>query len=548
MLPPQELEYSLRIPDREPRLDFGTGILAEGEAVTFSVKVVEDDRETTVLEHTLESADRWNDARLDLARWAGQEVRLRLSTDGSPENVAFWSNLVVSGRPVQPFNVVILLEDALRADHLSTNGYDRPTAPFKDRFMGEEGVVFLRATSQATKTRPSVPSLMTSLLPTTTGVWDFADVLPEGFLTLAEVMRQQGFVTASFVQNGNAGLFAGLHQGFDALFDAETTGASTEDILGDRLVSWIERNRDRNFFLYIHVMDPHGVYEPPAPFDRWYREMSAGATPQDFDAHLDPEWEEGPTVEGRRHLYDGEIRHNDAVIEEFLGTIEQLGLKESMFLVLTSDHGEHLGERELWEHDPPGFLQVTGVPLMFVYPKRFRGGQRIDENVQLIDVMPTVLELARVDASGLLMQGDSLVDLVEGREISKWRNRVTLSEEPVLMDKAKPSRNRGLRVFGSMFYRDWHFIASRRFWPQRGYWPESLRMKVFNIANDREEARELWSAYLDLYLRFKFTQALNGVQGNSMGAGKKWSDGGNAPEYKFDPDDLERLKALGYVE
>ena len=547
MLPNQELEYALRVPKSEPRLDFGIGVLLDGEPVTFEVVVRDGPTKIPIFKTTVHDTGRWQEARLDLGTWAGREVALRISVRGSRSNVAFWSNPSVSLRPAKPFRVVILLEDTLRSDYLSTYGYDQSTAPFKDRLMRDQGIVFLNAVSQATKTRPSVPSMMTSLLPSATGVWDFADMLGEQYVTLAEIMRQQGFSTASFVQNGNAGPLAGAHQGFGMLLDSESIGTTPEEILGDRLRSWIAKHRDRNFFLYVHVIDPHGIYEAPPPFDRWYRDTAPGESPQPLHPHLDPGWMEHATTEGRRNLYAGEIRHNDSVIEGFVAFLQELDLFDDTFLIFTSDHGEHLGERNQWEHDPPGFLQVTGVPLMFVYPNRFLGNQRITENVQVMDIMPTVLELAQVHTEDILMQGDSLVDLVEGRRMPEWRNRVTLSEEPSAMDKTRSSRNTGVRVFGSMFYRDWHFIASRRFWPRRGYWPESFRLKAFDVADDRQEERSLWSFVPDLYMRYKYTQLLNHVQANGIEAWSRWTNGGDQ-EYRFDPDVLDQLEALGYVQ
>jgi hypothetical protein len=172
----------------------------------------------------------------------------------------------------------------------SFHGFPLPTSPFKDQMMEKHGIVFLNAVSQATKTRPSVPSLMTSLLPTATGVWDFADMLRDEYLTLAEILRSQGFSTASFIQNNNAGPQAGLHQGFSILLDNRSVSVKTEEVFGKRLESWLERNRDRNFFLYVHVMDPHGIYDPPPPFDQWYREIASVGTPVPFDRILDPEW------------------------------------------------------------------------------------------------------------------------------------------------------------------------------------------------------------------------------------------------------------------
>jgi arylsulfatase A-like enzyme len=118
--------------------------------------------------------------------------------------------------------------------------------------------------------------------------------------------------------------------------------------------------------------------------------------------------------------------------------LEELGLTEDTLLVLLSDHGEYMGENGLWEHHPPGLMPVIHVPLMMTYPRRFEEAKRIDEVVQLIDVMPTVLELAGIDRQQLLLAGDSLIDLIEGRDAERWRTRVAISEEPIAMDKQRP--------------------------------------------------------------------------------------------------------------
>jgi arylsulfatase A-like enzyme len=547
MLPRQTLEFGAHIPDTDPRLTFGTAIIGKDSRIHFKVQLVSGATTTELHSQVIEAPGAWHDVSYDLRPWAGRDVAVRLSVEGEVGSVGLWSSPSIYGRPARPFRVVILLEDAERADHLSAYGYDKPTSPFKEELLRDHGALFLRARSQDNKTRPSVPSMMTSLLPSVTGVWGFADMLRPEFLTLAEVMRQQGFATASFVQNNNAGAAAGLHQGFDVAADQSGRVRADDLLESGSLWNWLLDHKDRNFFLYLHITDPHGPYDPPAPFDAPYRALVSKDKPRTRQDVLDPPWVSSPTREGRIALYDGEIRHNDEVLRRFFARLKNEGLFDDTLFVFVADHGEHFGEHGVWEHGPPGHVQVTGVPMILVHPQRIPKPLRITESVQLLDVMPTILEFAGVDASALAMQGDSLVSLLDGRDPEFWRNRVIASEEVYVRDKVRDWRNHGLWVSGSLFYRDWHFIASRKFWPQHGYWPESLRLKVFNLTDDPQEHRAVTRFLPDAYLRYRYTLGLNRLQSISEEAGRMFRNT-EEQNYEFDPEALEHLKALGYVE
>ena len=375
---PCDLRFEIAVPGGEPRLDFGMGILERDAPLQFSVLVEHGGRSTEVFARRIGAAERWHDARVGLAAWAGERIGLVLRVAGPGENVAFWASPRVTTSPKQRLYVLMILEDALRAGHLSLYGHERETSPFKER-LASSGVLFEHAFSQATRTRPSCPSFMTSLYPTATGVWSFRDRLDDRYLTLAEVLRGQGFETASFIQNANAGPAAGLHQGFDHVWNTHTMGTQPQQIYGDHVLRWIARHRDRNLFVYLHALDPHGVYDPPAPYDAWYREGDLGTEVRPLYDKIDPDWETRPTLEGRRRLYDGEIRHNDARLESFIGALDRLGILEDSLLVFMSDHGEHLGEHALWIHKPPGFVQVLHVPLLMVHPRLLPRGVRISE-------------------------------------------------------------------------------------------------------------------------------------------------------------------------
>jgi arylsulfatase A-like enzyme len=310
-------------------------------------------------------------------------------------------------------------------------------------------------------------------------------------------------------------------------------------MFGEHLSAWLERYHDRNFFLYLHVRDPHGEYDPPEPFDRWYLEEGPGTTPVEFESDLDAEWLDPPTAESRKLLYDGEIRHNDSLLPGFLEMLAQFDLRRDTLLVLTADHGEFFGEHGLWEHRPPGYRQVIHVPLQLLYPPRFDSARRIPQSVQLIDVMPTILELAEVDTGALVMHGESLVDLAEGRRNDYWNERVVMSEEPMAMKKGEPY------VCGSLFFRNWHFISSKKIGNSRI--PTPLRTRVYDFRNAPEETRASYRFMPDVITTWQYWRVVKELQENNVAAWKSWT-GGEADTLTVDPDVREHLEALGYIQ
>jgi hypothetical protein len=544
MIAPQAVEYTLRVPEGKPTLDFGTAVLVDKEPVTFNISILSDGRAATVVySNTISDTDAWHDKTLDLSSWSGKDVRLVLRVTGTANTIALWSNPILASEPRHPFNVIMILEDALRPDHLSLNGYHRQTSPVKDQLFRRWGVVFDNAVSQSCKTRSSIPSLMTSLLPTVTGVWHYYEQLQEDYLTLAEIMRSQGFFTASFIQNSNAGSAAGIHQGFSQFFDGETLGHDTEGIFGDHLSTWLNRNKDRNFFLYLHVVDPHGPYDPPPPFDGWYRDNASRGKPVKR-TYLDPEKVRQPTLEGRRLLYDGEISHNDALLAKLLANLDALGINQNTLLVFVSDHGEHLGEHDLWDHREPGYIQTINVPVSLVYPAKFQHSVRIPQRVQLLDVMPTILDIAQVDTQGMLLQGDSLMDLIAGRRTSYWNDRIIVSEEP---DEMSGISKEPL-LCGSLFFHQWHLLSSKSLFTGSPYLPPYLRLMAFDTIKDPSESSSILSFIPDLYLKYRFANTFEELQSNNIEAWKNWTRNTQSRIHKVDPQTQRNLKALGYVQ
>lgn len=548
------LEFEIETPNTPLTLDFGASVLLGDRPITFRIYAGDGRTTETLYEQTVTSPEHWTQTSLDVSQWRGRKVRFVFEAEGPVENVAFWSNPILRAPPQKPLNVIFIIEDSLRADHLSTYGYSRPTSPVKDAFA-REGVAFEYAFSQATKTRPSCPTIMTSLYPTATGVWRSRAVLSPSYLTLAEIMRHQGFATTAFLQNPNAGGDAGLNQGFGTSLShwgPNMGKPRTEKFYTDQVFPWLDSVGDRNFFLYLHIIDPHVAYDPPEQFRHWFEETKnlKNQTPVRRTHLYDPPGLAEPTLEGRNALYDGEIAANDFWFGKFLDRLKEKGLYENTLIVFTSDHGEYLGEKLMWEHHPPGYIHALHVPLIAVYPPLFPKAKRIGTPVQLIDIMPTILEIAGVDNDLLLEHGDSLVSLIAGDRPELWDFRLALSEEVVLRNIDDPSE------WGSIFHRGWHHIDSdylggmlnqlivqRR---KKARWPFAyLKSQFLNYRNDPAEKNYWGLLHIDPFLKRSLNRFMHELQDNNLAVQESIRKGKEAPA-PVDLEAIEALEDLGY--
>jgi arylsulfatase len=545
------LSYVLTIPEGRPLLSFGMGVLDGNEPVAFNIAIRDDTGTKTIYAKQISSDDAWHDAEIDLAAHAGARAELLFSVQGEINQIAFWSNPVLYTLPKERFNVIFVLEDALRADRMSIYDDARKTTPVKDEFA-QKGVVFLNAFSQATHTRASCASFMTSLYPSATGVWNASEVLDERYLTLPEIMRHQGFATASFIQNVNAGPHVGLHQGFGTLFDLETLAGRADALYrNDDLYQWLEKLAGRNFFLYIHILDPHGPYDPPEAVMGGYRKgETIGRMRVEKNAQLDPDWLDNPTFESRNFLYDLEIKYNDSCFKDFLSHLKKMDLLKNTLIVFLSDHGEHMGEHLIWDHVAPGYRQVLHVPLIMVYPGILPSGLKLRQTVQLVDIMPTVLSLAGVPKKNLLMSGDSLIPLIQGKNLNFWNNRVSISEEIKFMQKGDP------RAFGSLFYRNRHILTSAKLndtfshrvkgFSSNLYGTFFMDTRVFDLEEDRNEFYDAVNFILDPLFNYRIQRFLKNFKRENLLVWKTIS-GELEHTIRYDPKTLEQLRSLGYV-
>lgn len=540
------LAFDVDVPTERPVLESGLAVLTRDGAMEFEVAVVDGGTTSVLLKRLVTRSDAWLDQGLDLAPWAGQRVRVRLAVRGTHDAIALWSSPLV--RPRLPDDrtepVIVVLEDALRPDRLSL--YGGPVASPAHERIAAGGVVFERAFAQATQTRSSVPSMMTSLLPSATGTWDFSDALSDRYVTLAEVLRACGFATASFLQNGNAGAYAGLAQGFDVVFSEEGFGPRAADLVGpgSKVDDWIARQRGRPYFAYVHVLDPHGPFDPAARPDL---PVADGAAEVARDRAIDAAWLEHPTAEARRILYDAEIAANDAAIGGFLDRLAARGDLARATIAVVADHGEFLGEHGgMWRHHPPGHVEVARVPFVLRAPAAGSEVRRVREPVALLDLAPTLWELAGIDASKLVVHGRSLVAALGGRPVP---DRAVLADEMLVERGERRALGCGSFATADALWllsctRDEDFVPGRMLLARSG---GLAPLRRFGLGSERFGV-ELPADGVGHSLSERIVRsALLAAQRDALAAWRKITDAA-AARITSAPETSERLRALGYLE
>lgn len=348
-------------------------------------------------------------------------------------------------------NLLLITVDTLRADHLSSYGYRLPTSPNLDRFA-EDGVRFADATVPWPKTWPAVASMLTGKYPVTTGVRLYPRrPLPQDHDTLAELLGRSGYETAAVVANVNASSKFGFDQGFDTFVesweeglqqatgrtDFESDPGEVKQFTGARVVTnqaltlLEDLAGEQPFFLWLHYIDPHGPYRPPAEYaSLWEGEYPVSEVP--FEAiplYQRQRDEQGNPITDISHYianYDREIRFFDDQLERLLAEVARRDLRQDTLIVLTSDHGESLDDDQyLLEHGAAPYQPTAGVPLVFVFPGRVPKGRVVDVPVGLIDLLPTLFDVLGLEVPASA-QGESLV--------ATWSEERTPPAEYVFME------------------------------------------------------------------------------------------------------------------
>ncbi len=348
--------------------------------------------------------------------------------------------------PQQLPNILIITVDTLRADYLGVYGDASAKTPNIDE-LARSATLFERAAAPMPLTRPSHFSLLTARYPREHGVVNNAMALPDEATTVTELFRDLGYATAAFLSVGLLDETSGANQGFST-YDAAAGKYQrhAEDTVAKAL-SWLQEvGEDKPFFLWVHLFDPHIPYAPPEQFRppevvaaeevTWPRlNRIAGENNSDIPAEI---------LEEAKQLYRGEIAYTDYWIGKLIDGVEQRAEPEDTVVVFAADHGECFENGEYFEHSDCLFEPAIRIPLLVRYPPMFAAGTRVDAQVSIIDIAPTLLRVAGADIpqdfSGRPLQ-----------DSGDFGDRYVLIQHPFYQGKlveVRPRRRRNIRSVG----------------------------------------------------------------------------------------------------
>lgn len=426
-----DLARRLRVPERG-KLRFGVGVLgAVGPVARFSAHVRAPGRpEEELWFERVEGGGeaRWRDVELDLGAWAAQEVEvlLRAHTDRDElvPPLSLWAHPEVRSEQATTAerpNIVLIVVDTLRADRLSLYGYERRTTPNLDAWATRRGTVFRNVIAPSGWTLPSHFSLFTGLDAIRHPAnFDTFAARTEQFELLAERLRAAGYFCQAITGGGFVHPLYGFAQGFDSYVTWPAARDRDEELSTHiaRAIGWLEARRSEPFFLFFHTFEVHTPNRARQPFFSAFSALpagfeavseGAGATPAEgFVGHstwrlaspgggaslpLPAELGELPS-----DLYDSAVAFTDLHLNDLLRALERGGLGERTAVVVTSDHGEALGEDGRASH---GHLYESNlrVPLIVSLPLPASRPQEIEAQARLIDLFPTLLDLAGLEGA-----------------------------------------------------------------------------------------------------------------------------------------------------
>jgi arylsulfatase A-like enzyme/Tfp pilus assembly protein PilF len=438
-------------------------------------------------------------------------------------SLMIWLTASALSAPVPPAptspNVILITVDTTRADRMGFLGSKLGLTPNLDT-LARDSSIFTHAYSQAPLTAPSHASILTGTYPQFHLVNDFQVPLAPELPYAPEILRSRGYHTAAFVAamvlDPQAGFARGFERGFDT-YDAgfhqmrpEEDRYHSSERRGAEVVAhalaWLDQHPQGPFFIWVHLYDAHDPYDPPEPYKTKYASA----------------------------LYDGEIAYADSAVGTFLTQLRERGLYKGAVIALMADHGEALGDHGEDTHGIFLYDETIHVPLVIKLPNadspdNHSTGKRIENRVELVDVLPTILQAVGIPVPPEV-QGQSLLSLMTPKQVSAGNPASAASDtaapdRPAYAETDYPQRSYG-----------WSSLRSQR--TGKYLYIKAPRQELYDQSSDPNAQHNLSSS----------STAVTSTLASQLDAFRqKTSSAREAPQMALDPAAQEKLAALGYV-
>ncbi len=394
-------------------------------------------------------------------------------------------------------NIILITIDTLRADHLSCYGYKFKTSPHIDQ-LAKKSTLCTNVMAQVPLTLPSHATIFTGKSPLSHGIKNNANfILDESEITLAEILRSKGYHTAAFIGGFPLVSYFGLNQGFD-YYDDQLNERQYQDEnaelernakdVADSALSWLSKHEKNRFFIWIHFYDPHLPYTPPKEYEK-----------------------------GFESRYDAEISFVDAQIGKLMNFMEDFKLYPQTLIIITSDHGEGLGDHHEKDHGIFLYNSTLKIPLIIKPDLNRFSIRKIDTQIAAQDIMPTILDMIGIKSPEGL-DGISVAQILKGHSDSRLTN-----QPPFYIESYYPFIKYKWSILRGIVWNGYKFI-------------DAPKDELYNLAKDKNELHNVYQKSNEIVL--KIEQFLRNFVENKES------------EIQFTEIDkgvLEKLKSLGYV-
>lgn len=465
---------------------------------------------------------------------------------------AFFSTNQLFGEemPKDKPNIILIMVDALRPDHLGCYGYSRDTSPNIDK-LAQNGVLFTHAYIHAPTTMTSTASVLTSLYPRQHQAWNMHGEeglkgIDFSLTTLTEVLKANGYKTIGVVANGFLDSVFGFNQGFDEYYETWKLPEAEHSLIGPDaqyfkhlaeakhtsqiILPWIDKNSQEKFFAFLFYIDPHDPYFPPPPFDEKYQQAYEGPLKGKANAlHLTSvNLGKIPLSQDDTNylisLYDGEISYIDYHIGKLVEELEKNNILDNTIIVFMADHGEEFMDHGGTLHGFAIYNENLRVPLIFSGSKLPKKQSRVTTVVRSIDIMPTILEILGIKIPGRI-SGRSLVNL--------WKTEAHQKDRPVFAEMHLNKGGGEKDIYLVSFQKDkWKLIIDKLENRQELYDIENDPFESINLIEDNVAKVKELSTDLEYFLNL---QPL-----------VKFKD--QVEPAEVDKSTIENLKSLGYLQ